>query len=185
MSPRPVLVAVCGHPATGKTTIARRLGSALDAPVLCKDDVKEVLADQLGCTTPERSHELGRAATFVLYLHAAEVLGRGLPVVVESNFPAEVAAQELGTVIDRTGAAAVRVVCSAEADEALRRFEERARAGRRHPCHFDLEILDELRTRLATPYRVPELPGPLFSVDAATPGLDRVIDAVQRLRSGV
>ncbi len=38
------LVIVGGAPATGKTTLARALGTSLGLPVITKDDVKEALA---------------------------------------------------------------------------------------------------------------------------------------------
>ena len=42
------LMIILGSPASGKTTLARRLAAELAVPCLCKDDVKEALFDVLG-----------------------------------------------------------------------------------------------------------------------------------------
>ncbi len=44
----PALIVVAGAPATGKTVIARRVAKALQLPLVCKDDLKELLFDDLG-----------------------------------------------------------------------------------------------------------------------------------------
>jgi predicted kinase len=70
-------VVVSGPPASGKSTLAPALATALDLPLLAKDVVKDALVDVLGAPDVPRSRELGRAAVHVL-LAVARTAGRGL-----------------------------------------------------------------------------------------------------------
>jgi predicted kinase len=72
-----VFVVVSGPPASGKSTLAPALATALDLPLLAKDVVKDALADVLGAPDVARSRELGRAAVHVL-LAVARTSGRGV-----------------------------------------------------------------------------------------------------------
>ena len=57
----PLIVLVNGAPASGKTTLSRRLAGDLGLPLLAKDAIKEVLYDTLGAPDRARSRELGGA----------------------------------------------------------------------------------------------------------------------------
>jgi predicted kinase len=76
------VIVVSGIPASGETTLARRLGEHLGMPVISKDTIKEALFDVLGTGDLERSRELGRAAHVVMYALATEQR----PVILESFF---------------------------------------------------------------------------------------------------
>ena len=57
-----MFILVGGWPGSGKTTLATALGPWLGLPVLAKDEVKEVLADEFGRpATVSESRRLGRA----------------------------------------------------------------------------------------------------------------------------
>ena len=47
-SHRPLLVLVAGAPASGKTTLARRLAAELGLPVLHRDLIRNAIADAFG-----------------------------------------------------------------------------------------------------------------------------------------
>ena len=70
-------VVVSGPPASGKSSLAPALATALDLPLLAKDVVKDALIDVLGAPDLPRSRELGRAAVHVL-LAVARTAGRGV-----------------------------------------------------------------------------------------------------------
>lgn len=76
-------VLVGGWPASGKTTVARALASALELPYLAKDEVKEALMDALGPPrTVAESRRLGRAA-----VHAVLRAAQGCPgAVIDSTW---------------------------------------------------------------------------------------------------
>ena len=57
-----VLIVICGAPATGKTTLARRLATDLRLPLLEKDTVKESLAGVLAPADREASKRIGASS---------------------------------------------------------------------------------------------------------------------------
>lgn len=136
------LVIVGGAPATGKTTLARTLGTSLGVPVITKDDVKEALATPFPTGDRDWSRQLGAAAYGALFAVAELVLSAGHGLVLESNFRAGVSDASL-IALARL-APTVVIVC--RIPDALRRqrFEERAAAGR-HRVHVDSAVLDEWR----------------------------------------
>ena len=55
------LMIILGCPASGKTSLARRLAAELTVPILSKNDIKEALFDVLGFADRERSRRLSDA----------------------------------------------------------------------------------------------------------------------------
>lgn len=187
MTERHVVVVVTGHPATGKTTLARSIAAALRFPLVAKDAIKERLYDTIGTGDIEWSHRLGRAAMRLLYDQIESILEAGVSVVAEANFDADLASIELRDLINATGARVVQVVLRADPDVVLERFRNRMESGERHPGHPDDEAaaLAELERIVRTPYREPELGGPVVSVDATdVDGID-TDDVIARVRHAI
>jgi predicted kinase len=122
------LIVVSGAPATGKSTIADALGTALRFPVLSLDPVKEALADVLGLGGEDWSNQVGDAA--------AEVVFR-----LASAFPDTVAegwwrgARRERALAEFAGA--VEVFCHCDPQLASDRALARIGHGR-HPIHRDV-----------------------------------------------
>ncbi|HVV37682.1 MAG TPA: AAA family ATPase [Acidimicrobiales bacterium] len=128
---RELFVVVSGAPGSGKSTIAPPLARALDLPLLEKDVIKEALGDVLGADTLDDSKRLGAATMAVLLaLARANVSG-----VLESTWIPELARVQLGDLPSRV----VEIFVDVPVDEAMARY--RARAGTRHPVHFDHQRL--------------------------------------------
>jgi predicted kinase len=156
------LVIILGRPASGKTTLARRLAGELSVPILSKDDIKEALFDVLGCSDRERSRQLSDAS-FAAQLRLAETqLEVGLCCLLEGNWRAEHAGGVL-EIQARTGARAAQVWCRASGGETLRRFAARIR----HPGHLDsAELAAEVRSTAGLPAAFLDLPGPRWIYDS-------------------
>jgi glucokinase len=169
----PRVVLVNGVPASGKTTIARAIGTRLEVPVFELDVVKEVLFDELGYRDADRGwgRALGRAS-----IRSIWALLDGFPadstVVVEAWFrlpPHDTVLRSLERAgVDRW----VEVWCHANPEVLITRYAARAR----HPGHPAPEdYVDELR-HLASAAR-PMALGPCLEIDTgdfATLDLDAV-----------
>ncbi len=134
------LVIVGGAPATGKTTLARTLGTSLGLPVITKDDVKEALATPFPTGDRDWSRQLGSAAYGALFAVAELILTAGHGLVLESNFRTGVSDASL-LALARL-APTVVIVCRIPDGLRRQRFEERAARGR-HRVHVDSAVLDE------------------------------------------
>ena len=149
------LTIILGVPASGKTTLARRLAADLSLACLCKDDIKEALFDSLGTGDRGWSRTLSEASFAVLGRLAGAQLALGRSVIVEGNWRAA-HAPVLRAALDAAAARAVQVWCCAEPAEIVRRFTQR----KRHAGHLDPSVpQSEIESAAALPPAFLDLPG--------------------------
>ncbi|KAH0983763.1 hypothetical protein GBA52_010940 [Prunus armeniaca] len=79
-----LLIAMKGHPGTGKTTLANSLASTLKLPLLDKDDVRDKLQSLQASSSSSASSVLNDASNRVIWQIAATQLRLGLSVIVDS-----------------------------------------------------------------------------------------------------
>lgn len=159
------LMIILGSPASGKTTLARRLAAEFRVPCLCKDDVKEALFDVLGVTDRAHSKQLSDASFAALLRVARSQLEAGLSCIVEGNWRTEHAAGVL-QLLSAVGARGAQVGCRANPLEIVRRFTSRMR----HAGHLDAALpRDELQrcSGVAPPFL--DLMGPRWVYDSDDP----------------
>lgn len=130
-----LLVLVNGLPGSGTTTLAQRLGPALQAVVISKDAIKEAVADAIGITGAA-SRTLGASSMEMAWSLASAV--EGVAVVDSWWFaPRDTAFARDG--INRVAAdKTVEVWCDATVEVARARVAHR----RRHRVHRDSERVD-------------------------------------------
>ena len=133
----PLVLIVTGPPASGKTSLARRLAPMLGLPLLCKDSVKEVLFETLGWSDRAWSQRLGGASMEVLYAFIEAHLAVGASCAVEANFAAQYATPAFRRLSERYTCLPIQVNCSADPEVLVERFRLRALSGERHPGHHD------------------------------------------------
>lgn len=146
-------VLVNGVPASGKTSVARAVGSRLGLHVLSLDAVKEALYQELGDAGGDREHgrALGRASIQAIWSLIAD-FPPDSGVVVEAWFrlpPHDVVLRSLERAgIDRW----VEVWCHAPAQVLMDRYTTRARS----PFHPGPEYAEELGqlSRIARPMAI-------------------------------
>jgi glucokinase len=167
-------VLVNGIPATGKTAIARAIGSRLHVPVFSLDSVKEALFAELGTQDGDREfgRSLGRASMLAIWSIVAES-PLDAAVVVEAWFrkpPHDVVLRGL----ERAGIERwVEVWCHASPDVLAARYAARTR----HPGHPPASYAAELAelAKVVQPMALSEV----LSVD--TSDFDAVdLDAIAR-----
>ncbi len=158
MSHTAKLIIILGSPASGKTTLARRLGLQWRVPVLCKDDVKEALFEALGQGDRAWSRRLSEASFTTLVHLAHRQLSLDQSCIVEGNWRA-VNVPVLEPVLRAGAARALQIWCCAEPAEIVRRFTARTR----HSGHLDaLMPSEELERSAREAPAFLELEGPRF-----------------------
>jgi predicted kinase len=175
---RPAVLIVTGSPATGKTTLAVKLGSELRLPVLSKDLFKGALLESLGAASLSESQKLGRAAFTMLYAAATELVGAGVSLILEAPFRSGVSEPSLTALTHR--AAAAVIVCTASSEVVVRRFRQRASSSERHPGHMD-RIRPEMSRAIA--FDPPDLGLPAVVVntsDGYQPPLQELIEWISQ-----
>ncbi|MFH1192057.1 MAG: AAA family ATPase [bacterium] len=132
-----LLLIISGYPATGKTTLGRKLSEYLKIPFLCKDDIKESLFDSLGCDDREWSKKLGQASFELLWQLTETMLKAETPLIIEAFFHREFARDKLLNFKKKYKYFPIEINCASEENIRLERFKERNETGDRHPRHVD------------------------------------------------
>lgn len=145
----PMLIIVSGLPATGKTTLARRIAAHFAFPLIHKDTIKEALCDVPGCADLEESRRLGLASMVLLYQFAEAILRAGHFCIIESYFRPEFATSDLFSLRQRCPFIPLQIYCHTSTSLILERYQQRFESGERYPGHMDQEHLQAMRAALA------------------------------------
>lgn len=158
-----LLIIITGHPGTGKTTLAHHLSRELKLPVVCKDELKEILFDRLGWSDDAWSRKLSLSSYGIMDYVAENTLRAGVGLIVESNFVAEYDSERFGRLIERYQPKAVQIVLHCKEAVRTERFHDRGTSGARHPGHHNL---DKAQEHLEGDKRIPlALNIPLVEID--------------------
>jgi glucokinase len=157
-------ILVNGVPASGKSTVSRRISAELALPLLALDTVKEALFAELGTGDRLHNRRFGRASYGAIWALVGEFPPRSA-VVVDAWFgfqPLELLQGHL----NRAGVArTIELWCAAPPEVISQRYAERAAA--RHTGHLGLDYVSELR-ELAARAR-PLGIGPVLPIDTSLP----------------
>ncbi len=164
--PLPLVIVVNGLPATGKTTLARRLADDLHLPLLAKDAIKETLFETIGWSDRAWSRRLGTATMALLYMLLDEHLRAGQPYIVECNFYPDRDGERFHALQQAYPFMPFQILCVADGPTLYARYCQRARSADRHPGHVETNDLDEHRELLLRG-RIDPLPlgGTLYELD--------------------
>lgn len=174
-------VVVSGLPASGKSGLARRLGHALNLPVIDKDDILERLFASKGIGDAAWRQRLSRDSD-VIFKEEAMATRNG--AVLASFWRLAGMPSESGTPTDWLHVLSTHLVnvhCACAPETAADRFLRR----RRHPGHLDdrtsrAELLTTLRSLSALPHL--DI-APRINVDSSEePNLE---DVVRRVRDAL
>ena len=127
-------ILVTGIPAAGKSTMARRLSEKLGLPMISKDQIKEILFDELGFRSREEKVKEGVAAMNIMYYMAEQLRRVKQPFILENNFEA-VSKEGLMELLDRYNYRAITVTLTGDYQVIYQRFLERNNSPERHRGH--------------------------------------------------
>lgn len=127
-------ILVSGVPASGKTTMAKRLSQALNVPVFSKDAIKETLYDTVGFASRAQKVKLGEAAFAMMTQAADECLAHGLPVILENNFETATS-PALRNMLVRRGCPVLTIMMTGDWEAIHARFLRRNASPERHRGH--------------------------------------------------
>ena len=156
--------------------MAREIGY----PLLCMDEIKESLADNIGPAAAEMNEVLGEAAVAQILAVAGELLRAGQSVVIEGFFQSDRYSESIGELAAEANAVLVHI----RADDAVlkHRYEHRALQSERHWVHGDREKLGSLKPELPAYMAEPlHLKLPTIMIDTSHNALD-VPGLAQRIR---
>jgi hypothetical protein len=185
--PPALLVITCGLSGSGKSTIAREIGTAIGGEVIVSDVVRKRLA---GLEPTQRtlneyraglySAEMSARAYETMFEQARELLMAGKPVVLDAAFLRRSDRRAAARLARETGAQFACVLTEAPEDEVRRRLGARL-AGGRDPSDARWEIYVQQKRHFQRPR---ELPAERLIAINTSRGFERQVrDAIGRLRA--
>ncbi|KAL5697427.1 hypothetical protein ACHQM5_030743 [Ranunculus cassubicifolius] len=119
----PVIIAMKGHPGTGKSTLAHAIASTLRYPLIDKDDVRNSTS-QLATSSP--AAQLNDLSYQVIWRIAKTQLDLGLSVIIDSPLSNQTHLDHLKDIASSSGACLLIIECvSRNVAEWRRRVVER------------------------------------------------------------
>uniref|UniRef100_A0A6N2KND0 AAA+ ATPase domain-containing protein n=1 Tax=Salix viminalis TaxID=40686 RepID=A0A6N2KND0_SALVM len=124
----PVIIAMKGHPGTGKSTLASSLASSLKILLIDKDDVRDCTISIQNSSPATASKLLNDISYDVVWQIASTQLRLGLSVIIDSPLSRRAHLDRLVQMASSTGSLLVIVECK-PLDEGVwrRRLEQRGR----------------------------------------------------------
>jgi len=178
----PYVVVVSGLPATGKSTLSKRLGRDLSIPVISRDAIfAAVFAD---IDIPDAPTIVPAAITRVINHTLGAILATGGGVVLDGNFNTPQHADGLADMLAVHDARSIEICVWGDPDVLTARFAERA----------DPPLDDELRPYFEEVLHRPRRPAlenatrvlefDTTEFDALEAGYADLLDVVRRVASG-
>jgi len=128
------LIIVAGMPATGKTTLSRKIADAFGMPLLEKDEIKEEMYKIQGYRNLEDRAVADVVANAILLRCARNILESGTSLLVVNNFDPSMAGQ-VQELVDSTGCRCVTVFLDGDPDVLHARYVARDAVHSRHSVH--------------------------------------------------
>ncbi len=161
------LIIVNGLPASGKSTLAKRLSDSLQIPYFGKDDFKELLVDSTGLVDLETTRKFGKVSYELQFLVAKRCLSVRTSLIIEGNFTLGNATELFVQEMKSSSFDTYEIQCFAKGDILVERFLSRDR----HQAHTNMS--DAEYRAYAEGLRVEKLPQLGFSnyleVDTSLP----------------
>ncbi|MDD4353956.1 MAG: ATP-binding protein, partial [Candidatus Nanoarchaeia archaeon] len=139
----PLVIIITGLQCSGKTTLGKNLSKELKIPFISKDDIKEILFDDLGWKDKEWSIKLGSASYDLLYYITEELLKVNNSLIIETNFYPKLAKKRLSILKDKYSFTPFQIKCFADGEVLFDRFKKRSESKLRHPGHIDGGRIEE------------------------------------------
>lgn len=142
------IIVIYGPCGAGKTTMGRKISTRLDIPLISRDDIKELLFDDLGWSDREWCYKLGRASYSLFYFFMEKLLSTGRIFIIESNFINE----NLKDMCEKYNYKLILIKCYADKEILFERAIKRDKSGERHPGHIYPTNYSEYKNMLIENY---------------------------------
>jgi len=128
------IIILAGMPATGKSTLAKKIQQVFGYPILEKDSIKEGLFDTLGFSCYAEKRALDVAANEVLLRWMDAMIKAGHSMIVDNNFDTE-SAEKLKRMLEQNPCKCVTVFLNGDPQVLYERYVRRDSQGLRHLGH--------------------------------------------------
>lgn len=135
------LLIITGDLACGKSTFAKLLSARYNAHLFRKDDIKEILGDNIGFADRTENRRLSVAAVELMRYNFIELSRFGADVILEANFRTDELIK-LHDAAKESGYDVCTLVLRADNEILFARYMNRIENENRHPVHLSVGLTD-------------------------------------------
>lgn len=128
------LIIIAGMPATGKSTLAKKLSDAFGLAILEKDEIKDEMFDTIGFKDRKEKRALDVAANAILLRCTETLLSKGNSLIIVNNFDSDMS-ERVQDMIDKVGCNCVTVFLNGDPEVLYQRYVARDARNARHMGH--------------------------------------------------
>lgn len=155
-------------------------------PLIGRDEIKTRTLHAVGWGDREWSKKIGQASYAILDYILAEFAKSKSSFIIESDFNPHFANEKFQRVCDKHGYEIIQLICHAERDILIQRWQERAAKDAEHPSSTEGSAgYADLVATLDAGEREPlEVPGTTIHIDTSSPNPDypgAIIELVRKL----
>lgn len=168
------LIIISGLPATGKTTLSKKISDSFNLPLISMDAIKELMWNSLGHEFDfEFNDKIGRSAFEIVFHFIEASLSKGVSLVVEAHFNPELNNERFNNLSKIFDAEILQIHCGCETDVLRKRFKERMKRNDYHKGHkhtISLYGEERIMNSLGTKNRTRlDIKGETFDLDTTIP----------------
>ena len=179
---QPTVIYILGLPASGKSTLAKKLSIELNLPLISKDELKVMLFNVYGWVGREESMQAGRVGYDIIDYVLAEQLRTGNTMIVEST-PPKFAVEKFKEWQKKYNSRYIQIYCEADANVIRERFKARILADGRHVSVVEGEAgLQNLETLISKGFTPINVASDIIKIDTTDFNKVDVSALIKRLR---
>ncbi len=116
--------------------MARKISSRYNLPLVCADDLKEMMFDRIGKWEDfEIFDSISKAAYDLMYYATGLILSTGKSCIIEAYLRAEMAEPRIAKLKKEYDCNIIQFHLKADGHKIVKRYKRRQKSGERHPCH--------------------------------------------------
>ena len=141
------LIIINGPPGSGKSYLGNLLSKNLILPYISKDDIKELLFDNLNWGSRKISKVLGIVSFEILVYFIKNLIHSAHSCIIEAAFHPSFDTKTFIEIEHQFNVEFIQIFCTADASILFQRCKNRILSGERHPGHVDkVENVQEFET---------------------------------------
>ena len=197
------IIILQGGPATGKTTLGKKVAKEFQFPYFSKDNIKELIFDYIGLpTTPAlfsdntsqntsddenegklSGMKMDEASVAILFQLIEAHIQAKKSCIIDCTFD-EIHSSTFKKLKSKYFFFPIQIYCYADLDVLSQRYKERAETRERHPGHFDNLLLQSfLEDPSRYDLRPLDIEGAMFSINTtnhSSKDYDQLIDSISK-----